>query len=60
MIKIIIIIILKLNSGINLEQSSGHKSGWPGWTQISMKIKVIIIIVLKLNSGVSSREGSGH
>ena len=52
----IIIIFLKLNSKIDLEPDSGHKSVWP-LTRIDFRIKMIIIIVLKLNSRVDSRLG---
>jgi hypothetical protein len=45
-IKIIIIIVLKLNSGVNPGQDLGHGLGVSTW--VNIKIKIIIIIVLKL------------
>jgi hypothetical protein len=45
--KLIILIVLKLDSGVSLGQSSGH--GPVGSTQVNVKIKVVIII-LKPNS----------
>ena len=47
--KLIILIVLKLDSGIGLGQSSGH--GPVRSTQDNVRIKVDIIIILKLNSG---------
>ena len=55
MIKIVIIIVLKLNSRVE-----GHGSGWLELTWVNVKIKVVIIIVLKLNSGVDSRQDSSQ
>jgi hypothetical protein len=45
-IKIIIIIVLKLISGVNPGQDPGHGLGVSTW--VNIKIKIIIIIVLKL------------
>jgi hypothetical protein len=45
--KLIILIVLKLDSDVSLGQSSGH--GPVGSTQVNVKIKVVIII-LKPNS----------
>jgi hypothetical protein len=50
---VIIITILKIDSGVNLGQDSGHGSeGQPRLTHVNIRIKVVIIIVLKPDSGV--------
>jgi hypothetical protein len=53
-IKIIIIIVLKLDSGVDPRLIPGHGSRW-SFTQINLRIKMIIIIILKLDSGVDLR-----
>ena len=55
-IKIIIIIVLKFNSRIDL----GHESCWHGLTRVSVRIKEITNIVLKLDLRVDSGQGLGH
>jgi hypothetical protein len=50
----IIIIVLKVDWGVNLEQ--GHDYGLRGSTevdQVNVKIKVVIIVVLKPNSRIN-------
>jgi len=54
----IIIIVLKPNSRVNLELSSVHESSLP-LIRINLKIKVIIIIILKPDFGVDLGQGSG-
>jgi hypothetical protein len=50
----VIIIVLKPDSSVNLGQVSGHRfNGQHELTQINIRIKIIIIIVLKPNSGVN-------
>ena len=58
MIKMIIIIVLKLNLRVDIRQSLGH---WLRleWTQINIRIKMVIIIVLKSNLGGQSRARPG-
>jgi hypothetical protein len=65
----IIIIILKPNSGIDPGQSPGHwlrseslvEARVTGQlTRFSVRIKIIIIIVLKPDSGVNLGQGPGH
>jgi hypothetical protein len=45
---VIIIIILKPDSRVNLGQDSGHNSSWL-LTYVNVRIKMVIIIVLKPN-----------
>ena len=56
MIKMVIIIVLKLNLRVDIRQSLGH---WLRleWTQINIRIKMVIIIVLKHDSGVNLGQG---
>jgi hypothetical protein len=54
----IIIIVLKPNSRVNLELGSIHGSSLP-FIGINVKIKVIIIIILKPDFGVDLGQGSG-
>ena len=65
----IIIIILKPNSGIDPGQSPGHwlrseslvEARVMGQlTRFSVRIKMIIIVVLKPDSGVNLGQASGH
>ena len=49
-IKVIIIIILKLDSKVNPGQGLSH--GPRGSTWVNVRIKVVIIIILKLDSRV--------
>jgi hypothetical protein len=46
----VIIIVLKFNSIVNLGQCLGHELR--ELTQINVRIKIIIIIILKSDSGV--------
>ena len=59
----IIIIALKLNSGVYPCQSAGHWSR-PGsrvrLTRVSVRIKMVIIIVFKPDSKVNLRQGPSH
>jgi len=51
-IKIIIIIVIKLDSRVDAKQNPSHRSGGSIWlTQVNIRIKVVMIIVLKLDSG---------
>jgi len=45
-IKIVVIIVLKSNSGVNSGPDSGHRLGWP-LNRVNVRIKMVIIIVLK-------------
>jgi len=58
MIKIIIIIVLKPNSRVNLELDLVHGSSLP-LIGINAKIKMIIIIVLKPDLEADLGQGSG-
>ena len=51
-IKIIFIIVIKLDSRVDAGQNPSHKSGGSiRLTQVNIRIKVVMIIVLKLDSG---------
>ena len=53
-IKIVIIIVLKLDSRVNTGQGPiTDQEGQPGLTRINIRIKIVIIIILKPNSGVN-------
>jgi len=64
-IKIIIIIIIKPDSIVNLGKDLSHRSGGSiRLTQVNIKTKVVMIMILKLDSGFdlgktrfTSREG---
>ena len=44
----IIIIVLKPYSGVDLGPDSGHELGW-SLTSVNLKIKIAIVIVLRAN-----------
>jgi hypothetical protein len=51
----VIIVLLKLNSGDDPRQRLGHWSSlmsWVGLTRVNVKIKMVIVIVLKSSLGV--------
>jgi hypothetical protein len=54
----VIIIVLKFNSIVNLGQCLGYELR--ELTQINVRIKIIIIIILKLDTRVNPRQGSGY
>ena len=57
-IKVIIIIVLKFDSIVNLGQDSGHESR--ELTRINVRIKIAIIINLKIRLGSRQKQGLGH
>jgi hypothetical protein len=59
-IKIITIIVLKLNSVVDLRKDLSHSSDCPRLILVNEWIKIIIIIVLIPHSGVNSRQSLGH
>jgi len=61
MIKVVIIIILKPNLGV--DKGKAHvlgREGQHGLTRVNAWIKMVIIIVLKPDSGVDLMQGSSH
>jgi hypothetical protein len=59
----IIIIVLKLNSGVYPGQSAGHWSRPElrvRLTQVSVRIKIVIIIIFKPDSGVDLGQDPSH
>jgi hypothetical protein len=59
----IIIVVLKLNSGVDPRQRLGHWSSvmsWVGLTRVNVKIKVVIVIILKLSLGVNPGQDLVH
>ena len=57
-IKVVIIIVLRFDSIVNLEQDSGHESR--ELTQINVKIKIVIIINLKIQLESQQKHDLGH
>jgi len=61
MIKVVIIIVLETDSGVDWGKALvTGREGQHRLTWVNTWIKIVIIIVLKLDSGVNSMQGSGH
>jgi hypothetical protein len=59
----VIIVLLKLNSGADPRQRLGHWSSlmsWVGLTRVNVEIKVVIVIVLKSSLGVDLGQDLVH